>query len=316
MQRQWKGFVAGALAATLISSLVSPTLAALASKTIQVYTGVNVYVDDQLIQPKDANGDPVEVFAYNGTTYLPVRAIGQALGKTIQWDGATNSVYVGRHTKKTKNVTLSLSNSDTYRKLNFFLSYFSEGDLVEPYLDEYSFSVEAPNYEALVRFALMYALGRDESLVEEGDFYNPDFGDFDNVRISPANVKKIARELFSSDLDLSGVDSVCNAGHNTTQLTNGFFPDSFVLADSITSLGGNRFQVKFHEYTVEDPTFPFYDSDSGSAVYSAKPSQLASLFYNQESYGSILSIPGEATIEAVQQPDKSVTFLLRTYTVN
>lgn len=90
-------FISGVLTALLVMSLASPAVAALAGKMIQVYTGVNVYVDDVLIQPKDANGNPVEVFVYNGTTYLPIRAIGNALGKTVQWDAKTSSAYVGKH---------------------------------------------------------------------------------------------------------------------------------------------------------------------------------------------------------------------------
>ena len=46
--------------------------------------------------PKDANGNVVEPFTMNGTTYLPVRAISNAFGKDVEWDGATQSVYIGR----------------------------------------------------------------------------------------------------------------------------------------------------------------------------------------------------------------------------
>lgn len=98
MKKQWKGFVAGILSAALIAVMVTPGLAALAGKTIQVFTGVNIYVDDVKLNPKDANGNPVEAFVYNGTTYLPVRAVGEAVGKTVQWEGKTNSVYLGKHT--------------------------------------------------------------------------------------------------------------------------------------------------------------------------------------------------------------------------
>lgn len=94
MKKQWKGFLAGLVTAAL---LVTPVLGALAGKTIQVYTGVDVYVDDVKVEPTDVNGNPVEVFVYNGTTYLPIRAIGKALGKPVQWEGKTNSAYVGKH---------------------------------------------------------------------------------------------------------------------------------------------------------------------------------------------------------------------------
>ena len=59
------------------------------------YVGVDLVVDGIPIVPKDANGNVVEPFIYEGTTYLPVRAVGEALGKTVSWDGATKTVYIG-----------------------------------------------------------------------------------------------------------------------------------------------------------------------------------------------------------------------------
>ena len=82
-----KGFVIGFLVALLVMSAV-PAFA-LAGKEVTIYPGVNIYIDDVLLEPKDVNGNPVEAFIYNGTTYLPVRAIGNAFGKNIAWDGAT-----------------------------------------------------------------------------------------------------------------------------------------------------------------------------------------------------------------------------------
>ncbi|MCD8373617.1 MAG: NPCBM/NEW2 domain-containing protein [Oscillospiraceae bacterium] len=89
--------LSGALIASLMFSLASPALAALAGKTIEVYSGVNIYIDDVKLTPTDANGDPVDVFIYNGTTYLPVRAVSEALNQNVEWDGDTQSVFVGKH---------------------------------------------------------------------------------------------------------------------------------------------------------------------------------------------------------------------------
>ena len=36
-----------------------------------------------------------EPFIYNGTTYLPIRAVGEAVGKEVTWNGGTNTVYLG-----------------------------------------------------------------------------------------------------------------------------------------------------------------------------------------------------------------------------
>ena len=54
-------------------------------------------MDDQEIIPTDVNGNRVDVFYYNGTTYLPVRAISEVFGKPIQREGKTQSVYIGSH---------------------------------------------------------------------------------------------------------------------------------------------------------------------------------------------------------------------------
>ena len=60
-----------------------------------VYQNVKLYVDGVLVTPKDANGNIVEPFISNGTTYLPVRALSEALGKDVRWDGKTSSVIIG-----------------------------------------------------------------------------------------------------------------------------------------------------------------------------------------------------------------------------
>ena len=59
------------------------------------YMNIRIVVDGKEITPTDANGKVVEPFASEGTTYLPVRAIGEALGKEVTWDGETATVYVG-----------------------------------------------------------------------------------------------------------------------------------------------------------------------------------------------------------------------------
>ncbi len=89
-------FLVLALACVLL--LGAAALAAGSSYTKEItasYSGISLVVDGVPIVPKDANGNVVEPFIYEGTTYLPVRAVGEALGKTVSWDGANRTVYVG-----------------------------------------------------------------------------------------------------------------------------------------------------------------------------------------------------------------------------
>lgn len=74
-----------------------PVASALTQKNITVGRGVTIYVDDQKINPGDSNGNPVEPMLYNGTTYLPIRAVSAALNVPIAWDGTTSSAYLGQH---------------------------------------------------------------------------------------------------------------------------------------------------------------------------------------------------------------------------
>lgn len=89
-------FIAMTLALAAAFVFATPAGAALYKKTIEVFTGVNIYVDGVELIPTDANGNQVEVFAYNGTTYIPLRAVSQALGKAVTYDGSTQTAYVGK----------------------------------------------------------------------------------------------------------------------------------------------------------------------------------------------------------------------------
>lgn len=102
-----KWFVLGVLVTVMVIQFALPSMAALASKTIQVFTGIDIYVDDKKLNPTDANGNPVEAFVYNGTTYLPVRAVSNALDVPVQWDGKTSSVYLGKHSSEKMAVLLA-----------------------------------------------------------------------------------------------------------------------------------------------------------------------------------------------------------------
>ncbi len=94
MKNTLKGYLIGVLSTIMLFGCVA--YAASNTKTIEaIYNNIKIYVDGVKIDPKDANGNTVEPFIYNGTTYLPVRAIGEAIGKTVSWDGATQSVYIG-----------------------------------------------------------------------------------------------------------------------------------------------------------------------------------------------------------------------------
>lgn len=85
-----------------------------------VYSDIKIIVDRTTIDPRDVNGNSVEPFIANGTTYLPVRAVANAFNKSVAWDDANSTVYLGEQVSKPKKeVTLHdrsyLECSDTTR---------------------------------------------------------------------------------------------------------------------------------------------------------------------------------------------------------
>ena len=63
-------------------------------KTIAVPSGVNVEFNNEAIDMTDANGKAVEAFIYNGTTYVPIRAVSNAFGADIGYDRNTQTISI------------------------------------------------------------------------------------------------------------------------------------------------------------------------------------------------------------------------------
>lgn len=93
MRKQCKGFIAGVVLTVLVMGLLGTALATTGRQTVEVdYNNIKVTLNGEAVALVDANGAPVEPFAINGTTYLPVRAVASALGLDVGWDPATTTV--------------------------------------------------------------------------------------------------------------------------------------------------------------------------------------------------------------------------------
>lgn len=92
-----KGFVTGVLASVLAATTIAPAAASTLREIRVAMGGIQIYVDGNLKKPTDANGNVVEPMIYNGTTYLPVRAVtGMLTDKEVSWDGNKQIVYIGK----------------------------------------------------------------------------------------------------------------------------------------------------------------------------------------------------------------------------
>ena len=77
---------------------------------------ISIELNGSLLQLKDAAGNAVYPISYNGTTYLPVRAVAENLNLDVQWIGETNTVKLTQKSNTPSTVinkTTIINNSTT-----------------------------------------------------------------------------------------------------------------------------------------------------------------------------------------------------------
>ena len=58
--------------------------------------GISVNVGGKNIELENVNGANVDPIYIDGSVYLPVRAISEAMGYDVSWDGDTKTVMIGQ----------------------------------------------------------------------------------------------------------------------------------------------------------------------------------------------------------------------------
>jgi len=94
MKKSWKNFILVALAVLLLASMASVGARTGNVQKNLLYNNINVSLDGAKLNLKDAQGNAVEPFMFDGTNYLPVRAVAEALGLSVDWVGATNTIVL------------------------------------------------------------------------------------------------------------------------------------------------------------------------------------------------------------------------------
>ena len=95
MKKRFFSFLAGVMAALLLSSTAVTAMAATGALTIEI-NPIKVLVNGEVFQPKDVNGNDVMVFTYNGTTYAPLRALAEAYGLVVGYDSKNHIATVDK----------------------------------------------------------------------------------------------------------------------------------------------------------------------------------------------------------------------------
>lgn len=136
--KQIRSFLTGVLVAVLVLGLSFSALAAYQKQATLDYTGIKITLDGQAVTPTNALGAPVEPFAIEGTTYLPVRAIANALGLGVEWDQATQTVKL---TSPTPAPAVPTTSAGTYSRLAPAPIGTAQSIQIESYSGDYNASV-------------------------------------------------------------------------------------------------------------------------------------------------------------------------------
>ena len=177
MRKRLQGLIAGILIGALLTS--GGAFAKQVSETAKlVYNNIKIVINGQEIQPKDSNGNYVEPFIIDGTTYLPVRGISSALGLDVKWDGDTNTVF--------------LSNALVAPFTLATGQYIVGEDIIAGKYDCWAVSGSG-NFMGDVK-SLGY-MGLNEILAEEGHEFFDDRSTYSNLRLENGDVITINGDL-------------------------------------------------------------------------------------------------------------------------
>ena len=156
MKKRLQGLIAGLLIGSIVTGGV---LASTGSNIVEIFfDNIKVYKDNELCELKDANGNSIEPFIYNNTTYLPVRATASLADMQVNWDGDTKSVYLWDEQSQGQNYLIEecglLETNGTCKEYyasngeSFLMSgkKYTNGIVMESYNSSAAYAIDTSNW--------------------------------------------------------------------------------------------------------------------------------------------------------------------------
>lgn len=130
-----------AIALAMVMCMAVGAFAATNLQEIKAYLNYDLAIryDGELQTMYDANGKQVYPISYNGTTYLPIRAVGNMMGVDVLWDGDNYQVLLGK----------------TGQAIDFienFTPYSEHGCYHRKYADQKTFKFGNDTYSHFIEF--------------------------------------------------------------------------------------------------------------------------------------------------------------------
>ena len=101
MKYNWKKSVSiVALAALLTVGAAAASSAVRQKITAELRPDITLKVNGEVQELNKGDGKELYAITYNGTTYLPVRAVGEAVGMEVRWDSKSQTVSLTGESRK------------------------------------------------------------------------------------------------------------------------------------------------------------------------------------------------------------------------
>lgn len=204
---------------------------------------------------------------------------------------------------------VALSVTDDYKFINTFLSNFTE----YPYWDYDTFTASNLDDTDLALFAAYHTGINSPSLVEEPGGSSNDFGVGNggaagggcNQRITEARVQEVSQRYFGRTCNLSNVSASgyhYSGGYLYWGITAPYTPAGVACVSSVSDLGSNRYDVRFHLLGTDNG----YESTS-SSLYGLPEQKMAGTI------GATRMVPCKAVVVASVGSDGKKTLKLESY---
>lgn len=149
MKSKIKGFVFGMIIGLTFAATLVLASSGLITKQLS-YDNIKIELDGKEIVPKDANGNYVEPFTIDGTTYLPVRAVSGALGLNVDWDDKTNTVLLS--TQPPKPAVPDVSDEQAVKAVKDYIDANRDVVLEMNKSDQYKLQLEAKGTSVVYKY--------------------------------------------------------------------------------------------------------------------------------------------------------------------
>lgn len=164
--------------------------------------GIKFKVDGQPVQLKNSSGAVITPISYNNTTYLPVRAISDLLGVTVNFDGKSNTIQLG---EQSEGVSIAAGFDSSYHTKDPSMTVYKGKDYKDVFFDNGSGSRGSS--------FMLYPKGKYQKLYLHVAAIGSDITDFEVMDSDTDTVLKkqdisVEDGLITIEVNIAGVDSL------------------------------------------------------------------------------------------------------------